>query len=50
MGIFELRGRALITVILMIAGVDFLLLGYDQGVFGGILAGARFTEMLGRRQ
>jgi hypothetical protein len=50
MGFFELRGRALITVILMISGIDFLLFGYDQGLFGGILAGDRFTEMLGRRQ
>jgi hypothetical protein len=27
----ELRGNALITVILFTAGFDFLLLGYDQG-------------------
>lgn len=46
MGI-ELRGSALIAVILMASGFDFLLVGYDQGFFGGILAGTRFTEMLG---
>ena len=43
----ELRGGALITVILVVSGLDFLLFGYDQGLFGGILAGPRFTEMLG---
>ncbi|KAI8650899.1 MFS domain-containing protein [Fusarium keratoplasticum] len=43
----ELRGRALVTVILLTSGVDFLLFGYDQGLFGGILAGTRFQNMLG---
>ncbi|KAI8711999.1 MFS domain-containing protein [Fusarium sp. LHS14.1] len=43
----ELRGRALGTVILLTSGVDFLLFGYDQGLFGGILAGTRFQNMLG---
>ncbi|RSL42450.1 hypothetical protein CEP54_015477 [Fusarium duplospermum] len=43
----ELRGRALVTVILLTSGVDFLLFGYDQGLFGGILAGTRFQDMLG---
>ncbi|KAK6429129.1 hypothetical protein LTR95_014727, partial [Oleoguttula sp. CCFEE 5521] len=46
MGI-ELRGNALITMILLASGLDFLLLGYDQGLFGGILPGARFLDMLG---
>ena len=43
----ELRGSRLIAVILMASGFDFLLFGYDQGLFGGILAGSRFTTMLG---
>lgn len=43
----ELRGSALIAVILMASGLDFLLFGYDQGLFGGVLAGKRFTDMLG---
>ncbi|KAF4464676.1 sugar transporter STL1 [Fusarium albosuccineum] len=43
----ELRGRALVGVILLTSGVDFLLFGYDQGLFGGILAGTRFQDMLG---
>ncbi|RTE78956.1 hypothetical protein BHE90_006565 [Fusarium euwallaceae] len=43
----ELRGHALVTVILLTSGVDFLLFGYDQGLFGGILAGTRFQNMLG---
>ncbi|KAK4898820.1 hypothetical protein LTR27_003551 [Elasticomyces elasticus] len=43
----ELRGRALIVLILLTSGFDFLLLGYDQGLFGGILAGEGFNEMLG---
>lgn len=47
MGIFELRGHALISVILIVAGLDFLLVGYDQGLFGGVLPGRRFTDMLG---
>ncbi|KAK7724835.1 hypothetical protein SLS57_004106 [Botryosphaeria dothidea] len=47
MNIFELRGRPLIILILTVSGVDFLLFGYDQGLFGGILAGERFQDMLG---
>ena len=43
----ELRGQALISVILLASGLDFLLFGYDQGLFGGILAGDGFNEMLG---
>lgn len=43
----ELRGSALIAVILMASGLDFLLFGYDQGLFGGVLAGQRFQDMLG---
>ncbi|KAK6441134.1 hypothetical protein LTR95_002631 [Oleoguttula sp. CCFEE 5521] len=46
MGI-EFRGNALITMILLALGLDFLLLGYDQGLFGGILPGTRFLDMLG---
>jgi hypothetical protein len=42
----QLRGSALIAVILIASGLDFLLFGYDQGLFGGILAGKRFTTML----
>ncbi|OQO05943.1 hypothetical protein B0A48_10039 [Cryoendolithus antarcticus] len=45
MGI-ELRGNALITMILLASGLDFLLLGYDQGLLAGILPGARFLDML----
>ncbi|KAF2763206.1 sugar transporter STL1 [Pseudovirgaria hyperparasitica] len=48
MGFFELRGRALVAMILITSGLDFLLFGYDQGLFGGILAGSRFQDMLGR--
>jgi hypothetical protein len=33
MGVFELRGRALITVILAVAGVDFLLVGVSTSYF-----------------
>lgn len=47
MSIFKLRGNALITMILITSGLDFLLFGYDQGLFGGILAGERFQETLG---
>ena len=43
----ELRGSALIAVILVVSGLDFLLFGYDQGLFGGILAGPRFQDTLG---
>ena len=43
----ELRGGALIAVILAASGLDFLLFGYDQGLFGGILAGQGFLDMLG---
>ncbi|KAF2726191.1 sugar transporter STL1 [Polychaeton citri CBS 116435] len=47
MGFFDLRGNALITMILIASGLDFLLFGYDQGLFGGVLAGNGFNEMLG---
>ena len=43
----ELRGTPLIVMILLASGFDFLLFGYDQGLFGGILAGKRFIAMLG---
>jgi hypothetical protein len=43
----ELRGGALIALILAASGLDFLLFGYDQGLFGGILAGDGFVKMLG---
>ena len=43
----ELRGSSLIALILIASGLDFLLFGYDQGLFGGILAGNGFVEMLG---
>ncbi len=43
----ELRGKALIVAILITSGLDFTLFGYDQGVFGGILAGKRLQHTLG---
>lgn len=43
----ELRGGKLIALILLASGLDFLLFGYDQGLFGGILAGDGFIDMLG---
>ncbi|KAK5074629.1 hypothetical protein LTR70_010218 [Exophiala xenobiotica] len=43
----QLRGKALIIVIILTSGIDFILVGYDQGLFGGILAGERFQDMLG---
>ncbi|EAT82105.1 hypothetical protein HBI56_081020 [Parastagonospora nodorum] len=48
MKFLELRGKALIAIILMTSGLDFLLFGYDQGLFGGILGGDRFKDTLGR--
>ncbi|SMR55332.1 unnamed protein product [Zymoseptoria tritici ST99CH_1E4] len=46
--VLELRGSKLIAVILVASGLDFLLFGYDQGLFGGILGGDGFKEMLGQ--
>jgi len=43
----ELRGKALIILIILTSGINFILVGYDQGLFGGILAGERFQDMLG---
>lgn len=43
----ELRGNALISIILLASGLDFLLFGFDQGLFGGVLAGDGFKHMLG---
>lgn len=44
---FQLRGKPLIALILVVSGTQFTLFGYDQGLFGGILAGERFQRMLG---
>lgn len=47
MALLQLRGKALIFMILITSGLDFLLFGYDQGLFGGILPGERFKDTLG---
>ncbi|KAH6655166.1 general substrate transporter [Truncatella angustata] len=39
---FGLRGKALNYAVGIIAGCDFLLFGYDQGVMGGILTMSQF--------
>lgn len=39
---FGLRGKALNYAVGLIAGCDFLLFGYDQGVMGGILTMSQF--------
>ncbi|KAH6662433.1 hypothetical protein F5X68DRAFT_225942 [Plectosphaerella plurivora] len=41
----ELRGQALVVLILLTCGIDFLLFGVR--LFGGILGGSRFQAMLG---
>lgn len=40
-----LRGSALQVAIGVIAGMDFLLFGYDQGVTGGLLTLESFNEV-----
>lgn len=47
MAILQLRGKPLMGLILAVSGIQFTLFGYDQGLFGGILAGERFQDMLG---
>ncbi|CAG5137575.1 uncharacterized protein ALTATR162_LOCUS156 [Alternaria atra] len=47
MRVLELRGKSLLAIILLTSGLDFLLFGYDQGLFGGILGGQRFKDTLG---
>ncbi|KAI0392616.1 general substrate transporter [Xylariaceae sp. FL0594] len=42
---FGLRGRALNYAVGIIAGCDFLLFGYDQGVMGGILTMPQFLDV-----
>ncbi|KNG91521.1 hypothetical protein ANOM_000016 [Aspergillus nomiae NRRL 13137] len=39
-----LRGTRLTTMIILVAGAEFLLFGYDQGVVGGILNLPSFTN------
>lgn len=39
---FGLRGKRLGYAVTIIAGVDFLLFGFDQGVFGGLLTMEQF--------
>ncbi|KPI35649.1 Sugar transporter STL1 [Cyphellophora attinorum] len=40
-----LRGTKLNTVVMIIAGVEFLLFGYDQGVMGGLITLPSFTQV-----
>lgn len=42
---FGLRGTALNYAIVAIAGIDFLLFGYDQGVMGGLLTLKSFLHV-----
>ncbi|KAH8153597.1 uncharacterized protein LAJ45_02410 [Morchella importuna] len=42
---FGLRGPKLNYAISIIAGIDFLLFGYDQGVMGGLLTLKSFTKV-----
>ncbi|KAF7526490.1 hypothetical protein G7054_g10766 [Neopestalotiopsis clavispora] len=42
---FGLRGKALNYAVGIIAGCDFLLFGYDQGVMGGILTMTQFLSV-----
>jgi MFS family permease len=44
MGLFPLRGRALTVAITMTCGFSFMLFGWDQGVFGGILNDPTFAH------
>lgn len=41
---FGLRGDKLNILISIIAGLDFLLFGYDQGVMGGLLTLDSFVK------
>ena len=44
MGLFPLQGRALTIAITMTCGFSFMLFGWDQGVFGGILNDPTFAK------
>lgn len=44
MGLFPLQGRALTAAITMTCGFSFMLFGWDQGVFGGILNDPTFAK------
>uniref|UniRef100_A0A060TGY5 ARAD1D26840p n=1 Tax=Blastobotrys adeninivorans TaxID=409370 RepID=A0A060TGY5_BLAAD len=39
-----LRGKALSVAIILTAGFEYLLVGYDQGLIGGIISGGPFVE------
>lgn len=41
----QLRGTALIAVIVFTCGVSFTLFGYDQGLMGGILGSSDFQDV-----
>lgn len=43
----KVRGKALITLILVTYRIDFLEFGYDQGLLGGILTGDNFQNIIG---
>jgi len=44
MGMFPLQGRALSAGITTTCGMSFMLFGWDQGVFGGILNDGSFAK------
>lgn len=44
MGLGNLKGRALTIGITLTSGIGFMLFGWDQGVFGGILGNERFLS------
>ncbi|KAI7860271.1 general substrate transporter [Circinella umbellata] len=45
--LFRLKGKALFNASTAMAGVGFLLFGYDQGVMSGVVANQSFKEYMG---
>jgi len=44
MGLATLEGRSLTVMITLTSGIGFMLFGWDQGVFGGILGNKSFLD------
>ena len=40
----ELQGQALLTAVTTVTSLGFLLIGYDNGVLGGLVNGTAFND------
>jgi hypothetical protein len=46
----ELRGRALLLTISLLTSLGFMLIGYDNGLMGGLVGAPAFNKTFGSAQ